>query len=107
MWVRTRGLKSNENRCHFAERSLPSSGLLPFLRSYICELNNSCSNIPRESYYNDDLYQLTQLSTDTLEFLNQQEVIDSATTIAQFSNNLLQKREEAAGVTGTFLAKIY
>jgi hypothetical protein len=100
MWVRTRGLRAFEDRCHFAERSLPSSGILPFLRSYVCELNNSCSKIPRETYYNDDLYQLTQLATDTLQFLNEQDVINSATTIAQFSNSLIQKRGEAAAITG-------
>lgn len=85
---------------HFAEKPLPSSGILPFIRGYVCELNFSCSSTPRESFYNQDLYQLTQLTSETLQTLNQKKTIESISTILKFLNSATQQREMAAKITG-------
>lgn len=100
MWVRTRGLKSNEAQCHFAEKPLPSGGILPFVRGYICELNYSCSRTPRESFNNQNLFELTQLTSDSLQVLNQQETISSVTTLISFLNVALKQRDLSAKITG-------
>lgn len=104
MLVRTRGLRRLHNQCrivswsifeaknylnycllgHFAERALPSAGILPFFRSYVCELNNSCANTPREIYDNKYLFELTQLTTDTIGFLERPGVSSSIRDLSQF-----------------------
>ncbi|CAF0791152.1 unnamed protein product [Brachionus calyciflorus] len=99
MWVRTRGLKSNELQCHFAERPLPSAGVIPFIRGYICNLNFSCSQTPHDLYSNGELYSLTSLTSDTLNFLNQPNVVSSTRTLAKVANRLIAIRSQSAQVT--------
>ncbi|ESP01294.1 hypothetical protein LOTGIDRAFT_212836 [Lottia gigantea] len=41
--VKTRpDLEENVPECHFDGKAMPSSGLLPFLQSYLCTYNNTC-----------------------------------------------------------------
>nr|UOU03308.1 ATP-binding cassette subfamily A1-like 1 [Brachionus rubens] len=101
MWVRTRGLKSNEPQCHFAERPLPSAGILPFVRGYICNLNFSCSQSPQDMYSTVEFTRFTQLTTDTLTFLNQPTVIESSKKLAKLAQRLIQIRSQSAQVTKT------
>ncbi|CAN8004107.1 unnamed protein product, partial [Ixodes hexagonus] len=42
MWVRTRGLRLYMHQCHFEAKAMPSAGLLPFVQSTVCTLNNTC-----------------------------------------------------------------
>ena len=103
MWVRTRGLRSFETQCHFSERPLPSSGILPFLRSYICELNYSCSATPRYSPPLDiQLTNLSQLSIDSLNILNQKDTIYSLTQLVDFINTNLKQRAQSNQITNMF-----
>ena len=99
MWVRTRGLQSFERHCHFAERPLPSSGIFPFVRGYICELNNSCSRQPRRNYYADEAKNLTQLASDLLQNLNQPEIFSLANDTANFINAVIKIREKSGEIT--------
>jgi hypothetical protein len=39
---------------YFPERPLPSSGILPFLRAFICELNHSCYQTQVDDNYDKD-----------------------------------------------------
>lgn len=99
MWVRTRGLRTFEPVCHFAERPLPSSGLVPFVRTYMCELNYSCSQQPRESFYDYNLFEMTNSTLAALEFVNDQDVVDSVSSLMEFSNLITRQRDKAALVT--------
>lgn len=103
MWVRTRELVFNNPQCHFAERPLPSSGILPFLRGYVCELNNSCSQTPRDTYTSDSFVRLTNLGSDTINALSDPEVIAAATTLFNVAQFALAKRQEANVITGNIL----
>ncbi|KAM7286419.1 ATP-binding cassette sub-family A member 7 [Ixodes scapularis] len=42
MWVRTRGLRLYMHQCHFEAKAMPSAGLLAFVQSTVCTLNNTC-----------------------------------------------------------------
>nr|CAD7255882.1 unnamed protein product [Timema shepardi] len=48
MWVRTRGLKTYLEECHFQEKAMPSAGPLPFLQSFFCTFNNTCHSSTKE-----------------------------------------------------------
>lgn len=99
MWVRTRGLRSFEPHCHFAERPLPSSGIFPFLRSYMCELNFSCSAVPRDSYFTDyNLYQAVNLTYQSLRLFNQPGVVNSVNLLIKFSGSVLRQRRRATDI---------
>jgi hypothetical protein len=103
MWVRTRGLRSFESQCHFAERPLPSGGIFPFLRTYICELNYSCSAKPRYSPPLDiQLTNLSQLSIDSLNILNQNDTIYSLTQLIDFINTILRQRAQSNQIVDMF-----
>jgi hypothetical protein len=70
---------------------LPSSGVLPFLRTYACELNYSCSTTPR---YNPSLdIQLTNLSVQALNILNQNDTIQSFGQLIYFVESLLKDNQ--------------
>jgi len=99
MWVRTRQLVVFKGPCHFTERPLPSAGIIPFMRSFVCELNNSCSSIPRQSYTRIELNNLTDLTDNVYKFISDPEVIDSAKTLVEFSDILVKKRNRATEIT--------
>ncbi|RNA31837.1 ATP-binding cassette sub-family A member 1, partial [Brachionus plicatilis] len=99
MWVRTRGLKTNEPNCHFAERPLPSAGILPFIQGFICNLNHSCYVTPQSSYASSEFIQLINLTSDTLEFLNRPQVLQNVLTLAKFINTSLEIRDQSAQKT--------
>ena len=70
---------------HYGERALPSSGVLPFLRTYVCELNYSCSASPRYNPPLDfKLTNLSQIAVDTLNILNQNDTIKSIEQLLSF-----------------------
>ncbi len=127
MWVRTRGLREFESQCkclfcifflnhiltrqksifpklkgHFASRPLPSNGLIPFVRTYICELNYSCYATPRTDPKLDiQLTQLSQMAAQSLSILNQNDTINSLTNLADFANLILKQRLQASQLTST------
>jgi hypothetical protein len=91
VWVRTRGLESYERHCHFTTRTLPSGGFIPFFQNYICELNQSCSQIPREqtnpnlnSSSVNGLNNLTLLTDDFLVFINRPDISETSKQIFHF-----------------------
>lgn len=99
--LRTKGFRTQQPHCHFTERPLPSSGLIPFLRAYICELNNSCSQIPRNSYYtyDENFNQFTQI---IYNFLNVSIESNIFTLINKSSNILEDVRNRTFNITGIF-----
>jgi hypothetical protein len=92
---------------HFAQRSLPSNGLLPFLGSLACQLNNSCYSLPQDNdappskniSNSNQLNQLTQLAADAFEFASRQEVISSVTTLANAFRDFTNIRNKAGLIT--------
>ncbi|XP_077499685.1 phospholipid-transporting ATPase ABCA1-like isoform X2 [Amblyomma americanum] len=74
MWVRTRGLRLFIHECHFDAKAMPSAGLLPFVQSTVCTLNNTCHREPvtqssAEQQYNTSL--LLQLVSDVNHIVNE------------------------------------
>ncbi|CAF1005233.1 unnamed protein product, partial [Brachionus calyciflorus] len=86
--VLQRIIRRNGAWSHFAERPLPSAGVIPFVRGYICNLNFSCSQTPHDLYSNGELFSLISLTSDTLNFLNQPNVVSSTRTLAKVANRL-------------------
>ncbi len=73
---------------------MPSSGLLPFLQSYICELNSSCYSYPRDSNFDSkyfiQLAQVTSNITNKLsEFQNVTSLSDIGSALQPILNNNL------------------
>ncbi len=99
VWVRTRELRSFERHCHFVERSLPSNGILPFFRTFICELNYTCFHQPRDENYNPDFTKLTELTYETLELINQPDFISSGSQLVGVVNLIIKQRDEASKIT--------
>jgi hypothetical protein len=63
----------------FVERPLPSYGLLPFFRTFVCELDYSCYNRSIDNNYDENFYELIKsltkninelISENSLEILN-------------------------------------
>ena len=52
------------------ERPLPSSGLLRFFRTFICELDNTCYNYSINTNYDEELYSKFKNLSDDLDKLN-------------------------------------
>ncbi|XP_064594630.1 uncharacterized protein LOC135461452 [Liolophura sinensis] len=40
--VRQGALPVSKPNCHYAERALPNAGMLPFVQTYVCNMNNEC-----------------------------------------------------------------
>nr|XP_037288902.1 retinal-specific phospholipid-transporting ATPase ABCA4-like [Rhipicephalus microplus] len=74
MWVRTRGLRLYIHECHFDAKAMPSAGLLPFVQSTVCTLNNTCHREPAtqssaEQQYNTSL--IIRLVSDVNHIVNE------------------------------------
>ncbi|OQR75501.1 ATP-binding cassette sub-family A member 1-like [Tropilaelaps mercedesae] len=91
MWVRTRGLKLYIHECHFDQKAMPSAGLVPFIQSTVCTLNNTCheKTAARNSYafeYNTSL--MVQLLEDIDIIVKQKLHGDTLKTIRKLSSDL-------------------
>lgn len=85
---------------YFTEKSLPSSGLLPFFRSSICELNYSCYEQPIEKNYDEKFFiKLTNFALNVTESLNKQEIFTSTQEIRHLLINLIEQRHLATKLT--------
>lgn len=74
MWVRTRGLRIYIHECHFDAKAMPSAGLLPFVQSTVCTLNNTChreaaTQSSAEQQYNTSL--IIRLVSDVNHIVNE------------------------------------
>jgi hypothetical protein len=84
---------------------LPSSGVLPFFRGLLCELNNSCYSLPQEQdvsfskYNTDPLNELMQLVKNTFQFTNDPKTVYSAKTIATFFQDFFLLRNQANAIS--------
>ncbi|XP_038218742.1 uncharacterized protein LOC119837297 [Zerene cesonia] len=68
--------------CQFAARSLPSAGVLSFLQSFICNVNNECS--PMDQYQEIPTYEkskLTQLQRQLAPLISNASVVEVAGSI--------------------------
>uniref|UniRef100_A0A2R5LC21 Putative lipid exporter abca1 n=1 Tax=Ornithodoros turicata TaxID=34597 RepID=A0A2R5LC21_9ACAR len=91
MWVRTRGLKLYIHECHFDSKAMPSAGLVPFVQTTICTLNNTChKEMARETGYEDryNASLLTQLVRDVDEIVSRQITPDTIVTVQNLSRDL-------------------
>ncbi|XP_026490160.2 ATP-binding cassette sub-family A member 13 [Vanessa tameamea] len=67
--------------CQFAARALPSAGVLNFLQSFVCNVNNECS--PLEEFEEIPTYEksrFTQIQRQLSPLLNNATVVDTAST---------------------------
>ncbi|KAJ2941105.1 hypothetical protein O0L34_g10339 [Tuta absoluta] len=68
--------------CQFPARALPSAGMLPFLQSFICSVNNECEGLDKfdeiPTYENS---KLTQLQKQFSPLLYNETVLDVAATV--------------------------
>ncbi|XP_050355241.1 uncharacterized protein LOC126776662 [Nymphalis io] len=67
--------------CQFAARALPSAGVLNFLQSFVCNVNNECS--PLDEFEEIPTYEksrFTQLQRQLSPLLNNATVVDTAVT---------------------------
>ncbi|XP_077391609.1 ATP-binding cassette, sub-family A (ABC1), member 7 isoform X2 [Festucalex cinctus] len=44
IYVRNKSLPYQEQQCHYANKALPSAGMLPWVQGIICDWNNPCYN---------------------------------------------------------------
>ncbi|XP_045504908.1 uncharacterized protein LOC123701462 [Colias croceus] len=68
--------------CQFAARSLPSAGVLSFLQSFICNVNNECS--PMDEFQEIPTYEkskLTQLQRQLAPLISNASVVEVAGSI--------------------------
>ena len=93
--VRTRNLRIFQSHCNFVDRALPSSGLLPFMRSYVCELNNSCAAEPRSFNYTRQLYNLSESSLAVIATLNRAHAVDSVRLLATYTRHVGEQIKQA------------
>jgi hypothetical protein len=70
----------------------------------MCELNYSCSVLPRESFYDINFYEATKLTTNVLEFVNDPGVLQELNIVLKFFNSLTSQRRKAAEITSIFSA---
>lgn len=114
--VRRRGLRDNMKACNFATRPLPSSGLFPFMRGMLCELNNSCYSLPQgndapyapnQSQSTSQFNNLVQLFSDIFQFGNQATVVNSTTTIALYLKEIIAQQNSAAQITSNLTLAQY
>ena len=80
---------------------MPSSGVVPFIRGWMCELNNSCSAVPRETYHSDELFQLTNLGSGVFDFTNRADISNALNSIVDFSKLIVAKRAEATALSNS------
>jgi hypothetical protein len=64
---------------YFVEKPLPSSGLLPFIRGYACELNDSCYDTSINNNY--DKHFLYQFKKFTLNVTNRLQRFQSVASL--------------------------
>lgn len=74
-------------------------GILPFLRAYVCELNNSCSKIPRKSYYNISIINDAQIGSDLLNLASQQNVAQLVNDSLKLVDLVSSQRDTASNAT--------
>ncbi|XP_078532688.1 phospholipid-transporting ATPase ABCA1-like isoform X3 [Lissotriton helveticus] len=46
VWVRSTNPPVNQEQCHYRNKALPSAGLLPWIQTILCNVNNPCLNYP-------------------------------------------------------------
>nr|CAD7402680.1 unnamed protein product [Timema poppensis] len=83
MWVRTRGLKTYLEECHFQEKAMPSAGPLPFLQSFFCTFNNTCHSSTKEF---DFRYNGTNNSTLSTLISDMEYLLNNKTTQQRLKN---------------------
>ncbi len=70
------------------------------MRAFICELTDSCSETPRDSYYDDSATKLSDLATQLLAFINKPQVFGSAKNVLDFGKHFIEKRKLASQIIG-------
>ena len=65
----------------------------------MCQLNFSCSTRPRESFFDNNLYEFTNLTYNWLQFANQPEITNSVSNLIQFGNAIMEQRRIAESIS--------
>ncbi|XP_077295460.1 lipid droplet defective [Arctopsyche grandis] len=80
--VRSNVYPDEKPTCQFASRALPSAGVLPFLQSFICTINNECN--PLDEYEEIPSYDnsgLTSLQNQFLPIFQNESVMETVEVI--------------------------
>jgi hypothetical protein len=72
---------------------------VPFVRSYVCELNFSCYHQKPNSFFDTNIYEVTNLTFNMLQLANQPDVSTSISTLIQFMQTIQDQRAQAAVIT--------
>lgn len=75
---------------------MPSGGILPFLNGFICEIDNACNKYPKEVSNSIELRNFTQSS---IEYLNENNLIVSASVLVDYGIPFLKQRQKAQEIT--------
>ncbi|XP_045487538.1 uncharacterized protein LOC111000059 [Pieris rapae] len=68
--------------CQFAARALPSAGLLTFLQSFICNVNNECSSMDEfQEIPTFEQSKLTQLKRQLMPLVSNESIVEVAGSI--------------------------
>ncbi|XP_063062860.1 retinal-specific phospholipid-transporting ATPase ABCA4-like [Engraulis encrasicolus] len=100
VWLRRANPLYRQHECHFPNKAMPSTGILPWIQGIFCNANNPCFQYPTRgeapglvSNYNNSL--LARFWADTQElFLSDPEVLqlgrlwDELTTMGNFMDTL-------------------
>ncbi|KAL4702196.1 hypothetical protein ACJJTC_002459 [Scirpophaga incertulas] len=68
--------------CQFPARAMPSAGILTFLQSFVCSINNECS--PMENYEEIPAYEnskLSRIQRNIAPLLNNETVVEAASAV--------------------------
>ncbi|KAK7500957.1 hypothetical protein BaRGS_00007837, partial [Batillaria attramentaria] len=63
--------------CHYQERAMPSAGLVPFLQTYVCNLDNTCHSEETRQSAQDKAASVSRLVSDISPYLSDQETLDA------------------------------
>ncbi|XP_069482200.1 phospholipid-transporting ATPase ABCA1-like isoform X2 [Ambystoma mexicanum] len=105
VWVRSTNPPVNEDKCHYRNKAMPSAGLLPWIQTILCNVNNPCLNYPTpgEAPGQVNNFDRSLLSTILKDLQN---VVSNPSSVSLYQNvwkefnDWIQLLEEANQTTG-------
>jgi hypothetical protein len=87
---------------------MPSNGLLPFLRGYICEINDTCYDYPVNNNYDEKFFtNISELAfkvSDSLSsIVNNAETVADLSSLFQVGSLIMNQRLEASNYTRKYV----
>lgn len=88
---------------HFREKPLPSSGLLPFIRTYICEANDTCYDYAANNNYDqkffDKIVDITLNASNIAQSLFNPTNLATLVKLSNVTSTVVQQRNLATSYT--------